>query len=76
MAENAQEKSRRYLVEGRIRVQHVVGEQIKATCRGDGAVYVMGYDPESTRWFCSCPSPADRCSHLIALRLVTALIQR
>ena len=66
--ENAEAKGRRYLVEGRLVVERVAGDTIRAHCRGGGAVYKLGL--ERGEWFCSCPA-LGLCSHLVALQLVT-----
>lgn len=66
--ENAQDKGRRYATEGRLRVLHV-GRWISATCRGQGATYALGWQP-GRGWYCACPA-RTRCSHLVALQLVT-----
>jgi uncharacterized Zn finger protein len=69
--ESAANKGRRYLVEGRLHVEHVHEGLIVASCRGDsGATYALGYDPERREWRCTCPA-RQRCSHLVALQLVT-----
>lgn len=70
--ENVTEKGRRLLTEGRLTVR-VVGESrvIVAECRGDsGAVYSLGYDPRKDEWRCTCVAKG-KCSHLVALQLVT-----
>lgn len=67
--ENAEAKGRRYLLEGRLLVELVDAQAIRARCRGNGKVYRLGYDAE--RWYCDCPA-IGACSHLVALRLVTA----
>lgn len=67
--ESAQVKARRYLAEGRIDVLRVSEGRIYARARGDGAVYILGW--ANGRWACSCPARSDKCSHLLALRLVT-----
>ena len=66
--ENAEAKGRRYLVEGRLVVEHATGGEIRAHCRGGGQVYDLGL--ERGEWFCSCPA-LGLCSHLVALQLVT-----
>jgi uncharacterized Zn finger protein len=66
--ENAEAKGRRYLVEGRLVVERVAGGEIRARCRGGGAVYELGL--ERGEWFCNCPA-LGLCSHLVALQLVT-----
>jgi uncharacterized Zn finger protein len=68
MRENAEAKGRRYLTEGRLIVDHVAGGEIRAHCRGGGAVYLLTHDRDG--WLCSCPA-LGRCAHLIALMLVT-----
>lgn len=70
MRENAETKGRRYATEGRLLVLEVDTDTIRAHCRGDGAIYQLGWN-HADRWWCSCPARTDRCSHLIALRLVT-----
>jgi len=72
--ENAQDKSRRLLVAGRLRVVKVDGELIIAECRGDsGAIYHLGHEPGARKpWRCTCPAVGP-CSHLYALWAVTAV---
>lgn len=66
--ENAHDKGRRLLTEGRLVVKAVSDKHISARCRGDsGEIYTLAADPHG--WSCSCP--AVRCSHLVALQLVT-----
>jgi uncharacterized Zn finger protein len=67
MRENAERKGRRYVSEGRLTVERVDVAGIRATCRGAGALYSLGY--ENGRWRCSCPA-VGRCAHLVALMLV------
>jgi uncharacterized Zn finger protein len=69
MREAAFNKGRRYLVEGRLRIQAVSDRHVAAVCRGDsGVMHQLAVDHRS--WSCSCPA-AGGCSHLVALRLVT-----
>jgi len=69
MRENAHDKGRRLLVEGRLHVRAVTERHITATCRGDsGEIYLLAADDRS--WTCSCPA-ASRCAHLVALQLCT-----
>lgn len=63
-------KARRYLAEGRLIVRQVSGDHVAAVCRGDGAMYRLGHDPD-LGWHCTCPARRDACAHLHALRLVT-----
>jgi hypothetical protein len=72
----AEEKAHRLLVEGRLTVQRVGGGLVIASARGfsDGEVYQLGYDPKAGEWRCTCEASRTfrrRCSHLIALQLVT-----
>lgn len=68
--ENAQAKGRRYLLDGRLFVRYVGPHGIRATCRGQGEVYQLGWE-RRPGWFCSCPA-RTRCAHLVALQLVTS----
>jgi uncharacterized Zn finger protein len=65
--ENAAVKARRYVAEGRLTVELVADGEVRARCRGDGAIYRLTY--EDGRWSCTCPA-LGRCSHLMALGLV------
>jgi uncharacterized Zn finger protein len=65
--ESVDEKGRRYVGEGRLTVQHVDEAIIRASCRGGGAVYILGWDGDA--WWCGCPA-RGRCAHLAALELV------
>lgn len=81
MAESAEKKAHRILIEGRLVVEKVTpGGLIVASCKGfsDGEVYRLGFDPTAKagrgEWRCTCPASSDfhrRCSHLLALQLVT-----
>jgi hypothetical protein len=73
---NAEEKARRLLVEGRVRIlcAEEDGGFVAAEIRGDSArVYIAGYD--EGRWHCNCPA-RTRCSHVRALQLVFVLEPR
>jgi hypothetical protein len=65
--ENAVGKAKRYVAEGRLVVRSVTAESAGAECRGDGAIYRVGY--ADGRWTCNCPA-FGRCSHQYALGLV------
>jgi hypothetical protein len=67
--ETVVEKAHRYLVAGRLIVTHVGDGRIRATCRGSGDLYELGF--ERGVWSCSCPARSHSCSHLLALQLVT-----
>lgn len=69
MRETTADKSRRYLLEHRLIVDHVVADDVHATCRGTGAIHELGHDP-NRGWWCTC-SPRANCSHLLALMAVT-----
>lgn len=75
MRENAEAKGRRYLTEGRLTLHRVDGTGADATCRGDGRLYCCGLHP-TWEWWCECPAKTDRCSHLVALRLVVLITER
>jgi hypothetical protein len=66
--ETAAAKGRRYLLEGRLHVHYVNGDEVRASCRGGGALYDLGHT--GGRWYCTCPS-VRLCAHLHALMLVT-----
>lgn len=68
-SEAVQAKARRYLAEARLLVERVDATTIQARCRGQGAVYALGF--ASGEWWCSCPARRE-CAHLVALRLVTS----
>jgi hypothetical protein len=67
--ENALNKGRRYVSEGRLVIRSLSAEAARAECRGDGRTYSVGF--ANGRWFCNCPA-LGRCSHQYALGLVTA----
>jgi uncharacterized Zn finger protein len=69
--ETSEQKGRRYLTDGRLQVAFVKpsDNRVRALCRGDGAIYKLGYEPPAG-WFCDCPAKTASCSHLVALRLV------
>ena len=69
---SAETKGRLLLTEARLVVSCVDGDLITASCRGDsGEVYTLGHDPQRGRWYCTCQEMKGRCSHLVALQLVT-----
>lgn len=68
--ESAHVKGRRYVVEGRLTVIEVTDSKISALCKGDGQVYALGMNQGG--WWCECPA-YSKCSHLVALRLVTVV---
>lgn len=64
--ESVEEKGRRYLTEGRLVVDGVIDDEVRARCRGR-ADYVLRL--AGGHWSCSCPA-SSRCAHLVALELV------
>lgn len=73
---NVEDKGRTLLTEGRLTVTRV-DDWIMAKCRGDsGEVYDLGYDPRGAgQWRCTCEA-RGKCSHLVALQLVTVAPER
>jgi hypothetical protein len=67
--ENAFAKGRRLLTEGRLIVRAAGPQGIRALCRGDSGEWYHAFF-ERDGWRCDCPA-LGRCSHLIALQLVT-----
>ena len=67
--EDAFSKARRLLAEGRVIVKAVTPNAVTAIVRGDsGKLYAVSGEYE--RWSCNC-SALSRCSHVMALQLVT-----
>lgn len=71
MRENAAAKARRYLVEGRVTVEHVHAHEVTATVRGDGERHHVAWRP-GAGWSCTCPA-RGRCAHLRAVGHVVAV---
>ncbi len=67
--ENAYDKGRRYLCEGRVIVRRVDETGIEATVRGTGELYKVAWS-RSAHWRCNCQSVAW-CSHMYAVALCT-----
>ena len=73
--ESFQEKARRYLVEGRVRIL-LCNEKsgvASAEVRGSGAVYAVDHDDKG--WRCDCPARTE-CAHIAALKCVMVLRPR
>jgi len=70
MRESAANKAKRYLNEGRVIISDVRLNRVSAAVRGNGRVYKTGFSDGV--WHCDCPTPTDRCSHLFAVRKITA----
>ncbi len=69
MRENARAKGLRYLIEGRLVVNLVDEFEVRAICRGQGALWRVGW--REGVWYCTCPAKG-RCAHLVALQSVVA----
>lgn len=73
--ETAEQKAVRLIADGHLKVEKVLARLVVATCEGDAAIYHLGFDPRARNgageWRCTCPELKGKCSHLIALRLVT-----
>lgn len=67
--ENAQDKGRRLLTEGRLVVVSAAPGHFAAVVRGSGALHDVVFGRGG--WSCSCPARST-CSHLHAARLVAA----
>jgi uncharacterized Zn finger protein len=67
--ENAADKGRRYLTEGRVIITVVGDGQVDAIVRGDGIRHAVAWRPDT--WTCTCPA-RGACSHLLAVRSVVA----
>lgn len=72
MRENHQAKARRYLAEGRVVIGRVSDKEVRATVRGDGALWTVVFTRGG--WRCDCPALTQACSHVFAVGLVTAPI--
>jgi uncharacterized Zn finger protein len=73
--ESVEAKAARYVTAGRLIVTEVVpGGRVRATCRGGGALYELGFDRGV--WWCTCPARGASCSHLLALGLVVVQPRR
>lgn len=62
-------KARRLLGQQRVLLAHVSRHEVLAEVTGDGANYTVRFGRGG--WYCTCPCRV-LCSHLIAVRLVTA----
>ena len=71
MRETAREKATRYLCEGRVVIVRADFDYIEAKVRGEGALYSVGY--LAGKWWCSCPSVGEGCSHIWALKRISAV---
>jgi hypothetical protein len=70
VCENARDRGRRLVSEGRLILRRVDETEILAVCRGDsGELHELGYRQDAG-WWCSCMA-RTQCGHLYALQLVT-----
>ena len=69
--EAARDKGTRYLTEGRLILILVEGDRVLATCRGEGALYRLGY--AGGRWWCACPAKSENCAHVFAAKRCVAV---
>jgi uncharacterized Zn finger protein len=68
--ENAQDKGKRYLLEGRVVIVHVDRDSAAAVVRGDGHLHHVAV--HGPAWTCTCPA-RTRCSHQYAVGHVIAI---
>lgn len=73
MREDAYAKGRRLLVEGRVRLVSVNGGRVEARVRGDSAAAYRVRHVPGAGWACTCPATSRRCSHVLAVQLVTVV---
>lgn len=69
--ENAEARGRRLVGEGRLTVEYVGENVVRAICRGSGEVHDVTWS-DGGGWRCSCPA-RGRCSHVVALQLVVVV---
>lgn len=69
MRESAAVKAGRYLLDGRVVVELAQPGSFRATVRGGGQIYVVGFGRGG--WTCTCPA-RGLCSHLAAAHLIAA----
>ncbi len=69
--ETIEQKTVRYLAEGRVTVKAVTPAGVEAQVQGSSpAPYTTRL--QGGRWSCSCPAWRNRCTHITAVRLVTS----
>lgn len=66
--ETIAEKAQRLLASGRLTVERVDHEIVRATCEGDHGRYSLSISAD--RSHCTCPARVRTCAHRVALRLV------
>ena len=72
--EGAQQKARRYLLEGRVMIRSVGRQGVRAHVRGQGHCYKVAYEGGGG-WSCTCPARTSRVLHVIAVQIVVAVPQ-
>ncbi len=73
--EGAQQKARRYLLEGRVAIEHVGPDGVRARVRGQGHVYTVTYR-RGMGWACDCLARMPHCCHVVAGQLVVSVTDR
>lgn len=68
--ETARAKADRLLLEGRVVIVEAGRYGVVAKVRGEGRIHTCRYFGS---WSCTCEVRTDQCSHLIAVRRVTAV---
>lgn len=63
-------KARTLLAGCRVHITWATDTITAATVRGDTGSWSIRWDRKEG-WRCSCPHPGSRCSHVMAVRLVT-----
>lgn len=69
--ESAYDKGSRLLAEGRVIVLEASRHGVAARIRGEGHLYLTRWSFGT--WSCTCPNPRPTCSHIAALKRVTAV---
>ncbi len=66
------EKAKAVLADGRVEVRAVHRDYVHALVHGNNGTYSVTYGPRDG-WVCGCPAGRHgrRCSHLVAVELVT-----
>jgi uncharacterized Zn finger protein len=71
--ENAEDKGRRYLLDGRLVVELAQPGYFRATVRGGGQIYCVTFGRGG--WHCTCPA-RSLCCHLVAAHRIAAPTDR
>lgn len=70
--ETIEQKAARYVVAGRLMIDRVDEQGVRARVRGSGEVYDVVFADGA--WSCSCPARVARCAHVAAAQLVVAIV--